>query len=88
MENSIYSQVVEIIAEQAILDVSDINPENTLEELGLDSLGVVESIFALEETFGIQIPFNSNDPESNDMDLTSVGAIIREIENLVLGKNS
>lgn len=88
MENSIYSQVVEIIAEQAILDVSDISPEASLEELGLDSLGIVESIFALEEYFGIQIPFNSGDPEKSDLDLTSVGSIIREIEQLVLGKNS
>ncbi|MCY3726911.1 MAG: acyl carrier protein [Rhodobacteraceae bacterium] len=88
MENSIYSQVVEIIAEQAILDVSDISPEASLEELGLDSLGIVESIFALEENFGIQIPFNSGDPEKSDLDLTSVGSIIREIEQLVLGKNS
>lgn len=88
MENSIYSQVIEIIAEQAILDVSDITPEATLEELGLDSLGVVESIFALEENFGIQLPFNSSNPENNDLDLSSVGSIIREIEKLVLGKNS
>ena len=88
MTNSIYSQVVEIIAEQAILDVSDITPEATLEELGLDSLGIVESIFALEENFGIQIPFNSSSPDSNDLDLSSVGSIIREIEKLVLGKNS
>ena len=51
MENSIYSQVVEIIAEQAILDVSDITPEASLEELGLDSLGIVESIFCLGGEF-------------------------------------
>ncbi|MCY4186039.1 MAG: phosphopantetheine-binding protein [Rhodobacteraceae bacterium] len=88
MENSIYSQVVEIIAEQAILDVSDISPEASLEELGLDSLGIVESIFALEENFGIQIPLNPGDPEKSDLDLSSVGSIIREIEQLVLGKNS
>lgn len=88
MENSIYSQVVEIIAEQAILDVSDITPEATLEELGLDSLGIVESIFALEENFGIQLPFNSSNSENNDLDLSSVGSIIREIEKLVMGKNS
>ncbi len=88
MENSIYSQVVEIIAEQAILDVSDITPEASLEDLGLDSLGIVESIFALEENFGIQIPFNSSNSDNNDLDLSSVGSIIREIEKLVLGKNS
>ena len=49
-------KVIEIIAEQAVLDVSDVTMDSTLESLGIDSLGLVESIFAIEEAFDIQVP--------------------------------
>ena len=34
----------------------------TLEDLGIDSLGLVEAVFAIEEAFDIQVPFNANEP--------------------------
>ena len=83
----IYSQVIDIIASQAVLDASDVGPESTLEELGIDSLGIVESIFAIEELFDINIPFNANDPEGSEIDFSSVGSIIEAVERLVSGEN-
>ena len=56
------AKVIDIIAEQAILEPDDVTLESTLESLGIDSMGLVESIFAIEEAFDIQIPFNANDP--------------------------
>ena len=50
------------MAEQAVLDPSDISMDQSLADLGIDSLGLVESIFAIEEAFDIQVPFNANDP--------------------------
>ncbi|MEM6696733.1 MAG: acyl carrier protein, partial [Pseudomonadota bacterium] len=41
-------KVKEIIAEQAMLEPKDVNDDSTLESLGLDSLGLVECIFAIE----------------------------------------
>ena len=43
---SISDRVIAIIAEQALLEPSDVTPESTLEDLGIDSMGLVESIFA------------------------------------------
>jgi acyl carrier protein len=54
--------------------------------LGIDSLGLVESIFAIEETFDIQIPFNANDPQNSDFDISSVATIIAGIQELVAKK--
>ncbi len=76
-------KVIEIIAEQAVLDVSDVTMDSTLESLGIDSLGLVESIFAIEEAFDIQVPFNANDPSESDFDISSVATIIAGIEKLV-----
>ncbi|MFT6024021.1 MAG: acyl carrier protein [Ascidiaceihabitans sp.] len=80
---NITDKVVEIIAEQAVLETSDVSLDNTLEDLGIDSLGLVESIFAIEEEFDISIPFNANAPNSDDFDISSVAKIIAGIERLV-----
>ena len=82
----IRSKVIEIIADQAIIETSDVNDESTLEGLGIDSLGLVESIFAIEEAFDINIPFNANDPTESDFDISSVAAIVWGIEKLVAEK--
>jgi acyl carrier protein len=76
-------QVIAIIAEQAVLDVSDVTPDSTIERLGIDSLGLVEAIFAMEEAFDISIPFNANDPAQSGFDMTSVAAIVDAVQGLV-----
>ena len=63
------AKVIDIIAEQAILEPDDVTLESTLESLGIDSMGLVESIFAIEEAFDIQIPFNANDPSDGDFNI-------------------
>ncbi|MDG1473045.1 phosphopantetheine-binding protein [Pseudosulfitobacter sp. SM2401] len=80
---SVADKVVKIIAEQAMLETSDVSLDNSLEDIGIDSLGLVESIFAIEEEFDITIPFNANAPSNSDFDITSVAKIIQGIERLV-----
>ncbi|MBJ6371733.1 acyl carrier protein [Sedimentitalea arenosa] len=80
---SIQDKVIAIIADQAVLEPSDVTMDSTLEDLGIDSLGLVESIFAIEEEFDISIPFNANDPGASDFDISSVAAIVAGIEKLM-----
>ena len=84
---NIGAKVIDIIAEQAILEPDDVTLESTLESLGIDSMGLVESIFAIEEAFDIQIPFNANDPSDGDFNISSVASIISGIEKLVAEKS-
>ncbi len=79
---SIKDQVIAIIADQAMLEPSDIKLDNTLEDIGIDSLGLVESIFAIEESFDITVPFNANNPTESEFDISSVAAIIAAVEKL------
>ncbi|MEO9573639.1 MAG: phosphopantetheine-binding protein [Tateyamaria sp.] len=80
---SVQDKVIEIIAEQAVLEPGDVALDSTLEDLGIDSLGLVESIFAIEEEFDISVPFNANDPSESDFDITNVQSIITGIEKLI-----
>ncbi|OUS21831.1 phosphopantetheine-binding protein [Litorivita pollutaquae] len=79
----IKNTVIGIIAEQAVLEPNDVKMDSTLESLGIDSLGLVESIFAIEEAFDITVPFNANDPSESDFDISSVASIVAGIEKLV-----
>ena len=50
-------RVKEIIAKELEVDVKQIAPEaKFIEDLGADSLDIVELVMALEEEFGIEIP--------------------------------
>lgn len=83
MTQSVLEQVCEIIAEQALLDVADVSPDARPEDLGLDSLGLVETIFAIEERFDISVPFNANEPDKSDFDISSIRAIAEAVERLI-----
>ena len=83
MSNSINERVVKIIAEQALMEPSDVSLDQTLEDLSIDSMALVEAIFAIEEEFDIQVPFNANAPDSSDFDISSVSSIIAAVEKLV-----
>jgi acyl carrier protein len=79
---SIKDQVIAIIADQAMLEPSDIKMDNTLADVGIDSLGLVESIFAIEESFNITVPFNANNPTESEFDISSIAAIVAAVEKL------
>jgi acyl carrier protein len=57
MAEDITSEVKRIIKEQLDVEEDDIKPESSfIEDLGADSLGLVELVLAFEEAFEIDIP--------------------------------
>ena len=88
MSISVKDKVLNIIAEQAMLETSDISLNMSVEDLGLDSLGLVEAIFSIEETFSVYVPFNANDPNASEFDISSVGTIVNAIDKLVMEKSN
>lgn len=64
-----------IIADQLNVDESTITEDTTLEDLGADSLALVELVMSVEEEFEIQI-------EDEDMEkFKSVGDVLDYIES-------
>lgn len=56
-DRDIDSEVKRIIKEQLDVEEKDIKPESTfIDDLGADSLGLVELVLAFEEAFEIDIP--------------------------------
>jgi acyl carrier protein len=79
-------RVVEILAAQALLDPASLRTGDDLAALGLDSLGLVEAIFAIEEAFGIAVPFNANEPGASEFDISTVGSVVAGVRRLVAAK--
>ncbi len=69
-------KVKSLIASQLNIPVEKVNDESKLvEDLGADSLDIVEMLMTLEEEFGISIP----DEETANM--KTVGEIVKVIES-------
>lgn len=83
MTDTIDKRVIAILAEQAVIEPEDVRRDATLDDLGIDSLGLVEIIFAIEEEFDIQVPFNANEPQNSPFDISSVETIIAAVKTLV-----
>lgn len=72
----ILEQVVSIIAEQLDIEPSKITPSsNVLDDLGADSLDLVELIMAFEGEFDLKV--EDEDAE----DIKTVGDIVKYIED-------
>lgn len=55
--DNIFEKVVEIVVEELAVDPEEVTPEASfIDDLGADSLDVVELVMAFEEEFDIEIP--------------------------------
>jgi len=77
---SVESDIFAIIAEKAAVERENVVSGASLQELEIQSLDVVEIIFAIEEKFDIHVPFNAND---QDLEFDTVGDFVKAVENLI-----
>ncbi|MDP6892216.1 MAG: acyl carrier protein [Verrucomicrobiota bacterium] len=75
-DKSIADRIKDIIVEQLGVNADQIKPEaKFIEDLGADSLDIVELVMALEEEFGTEIP----DEEAEK--LQTVGDVAKFVED-------
>ncbi len=71
-----FAKVKEVVVEQLNVDEDDVTEEAAfIDDLGADSLDLVELVMALEESFGISIP--DEEVES----IRTVNDVVRYIES-------
>jgi acyl carrier protein len=76
--------VIELVASKARNKQGLLQMSDPLENLGLESLDVLELTFAIEEKFNIEIPFNAN----TEFDFKTVGELVHAVEGLVAKKTA
>ncbi|NBR71735.1 MAG: acyl carrier protein [Proteobacteria bacterium] len=75
-EKSIDQKVKDIIVEQLSVNAEQVTPEaKFIEDLGADSLDIVELVMAFEEEFGVEVP------DSDAEKLLTVGDVVKYIED-------
>lgn len=84
--DALEQRVIGILAAQALIDPASVAPDASLDSLGLDSLGLVEAIFAIEEAFGVSVPFNANEPGASGFDISTVASVVAGVRALVAAK--
>jgi acyl carrier protein len=86
-----------IIAKSLNISVDQLTPETHLDELGAESLDVIEIVFALEEKFDITIPLKADEATrlatsdksgGQEMPFSTVSDVAEIVEKLVAAKTS
>lgn len=87
MTEALDRRVTALIAAQARRPETELAPEVTLAALGIDSLNMVELVFAIEEAFDIRVPFRSvAGAEAEAEDMATVGSVIAAVRGLVAAR--
>ncbi len=79
MAINVAARTIQVIASQVRVDPATVTRDTHLDELGVNSLQLVEIIMELEEIFGIEI--DQNAAEASDS-LKDVGAIVDTVARL------
>jgi acyl carrier protein len=78
MQPSTFDAIALVLAEKFHVDASLVTPRSTLESLGLDSLGLMEFVFAVEDRFEVRIPEERLDPRQAGITLEHLATLIDE----------
>lgn len=79
MSVSTFDSVVSVLRAQARHPLPELAPECPLRTLGLDSLELMEFVFAVEDRFKLRIPEDRLDPHQLELTLGDVALAIDEV---------
>lgn len=74
------NKIIDILKKNMREPPENIAPETPLLELDIESLDLAVIVFDIEDTFGIEIPYNANEEVE---DFTTVGSIASKVEELI-----
>ncbi|MBR4000491.1 MAG: acyl carrier protein [Clostridia bacterium] len=63
-----FNAIAKVIAERTDCEVSEIKPESTFADLGIDSLDTVEILMSLEDEIGVEIELDKKVETIDDLD--------------------
>ncbi|MEM8743822.1 MAG: acyl carrier protein [Pseudomonadota bacterium] len=74
------TKIIEILKSHSRASMDNVSPDTQLADLEIESLDLAVIVFDIEDTFGIEIPYNANEEVE---DLATVGSIIDKVRSLV-----
>lgn len=81
MSEDIEADVISLVRDAARVGDVPIDLDTSLEQLGIESLDMVELLFAIEDRFGIDVPYNAN--AVGESGLAKVRDVVTAIRQLI-----
>ena len=78
MNPSTFDAIAAVLTEQFHFEAGSIRPDVALDQLGLDSLALMEFVFAVEDRLGIRIPEDRLDPRQAGVTLEQLARLLDE----------
>jgi acyl carrier protein len=75
--------VIELVAKQAKVEPTTLTRDTKLTDLNLQSIDVVELVFAIEEKFDIEVPYGAGEQNTAGISFGSVGDIVDAVDKLI-----
>ena len=72
MSQATFDAVAAVLKSQFSVDAELLQPQTTLHHLGLDSLSLMEFVFAIEDHFALRIPEDRLDPRQSTLTLADL----------------
>ncbi len=82
----IKQNIIAIVAEYTDVSPEEFDEVTSFDELGIDSLSLVEIVFDIEEAFDIKIP-QDNELSENNIDLSSFNDLVALVTQLITKDN-
>ena len=82
MKAEIQKKVTDLIGDQIGLNSDQISLESSFEGLNIDSVGLVELVFSIEEYFEINIPFEELEEQDLKDKFSTVHSLIEVVTEL------
>ena len=83
--DTVASKIVEILKKHMKNPDKVIANETKLEDLEIESLDLAMIVFDIEDSFGIEIPYNANEEVE---DFKTVGSVVERVKSLVEAKKA
>ena len=78
MNPSTFDAVSTVLVEQFHVDAGTLQPQVALDQIGLDSLALMEFVFAVEDRFEVRIPEDRLDPRQAGVTLEQLSLLLDE----------
>lgn len=76
MNIEVFDDIVRVLHEKFHVDPALLRPDATLESLGLDSLTLMEFVFAVEDRFSVRVPEEKLDPRQAGITLQHLTEVL------------
>ncbi|MGI9521270.1 MAG: acyl carrier protein [Hyphomicrobiaceae bacterium] len=79
--DDVATKIIEILKKHMKEPRDDIDTSTALSDLQIESLDLAMIVFDIEDSFGIEIPYNANEEAAEDFQ--TVGSVVERVKTLI-----